>query len=38
MEVAYLLLKGDLPSKAELEVFDQQVRDARALPDYVYPV
>lgn len=35
MEVAYLLLKGRLPSKAEIEVFDQHVRQARTLPDYV---
>lgn len=36
MEVAYLLLKGDLPSKDELEVFDRQVREARELPDYIH--
>ncbi len=37
MEVAYLLLEGCLPAKAELNLFSQKVKDARALPDYVYP-
>ena len=37
MEVAYLLLEGDLPAKAELGLFSQKVKDARKLPDYVYP-
>ncbi|MBI5251262.1 MAG: citrate (Si)-synthase [Desulfomonile tiedjei] len=36
MEVAYLLLKGYLPSTADLEIFNHQVMEARALPDYIF--
>jgi citrate synthase len=35
MEVAYLLLNGNLPGKNELEAFEKQVREARDLPDYM---
>jgi citrate synthase len=35
METAYLLLMGDLPTKGQLEDFDNRVRQARDLPDYV---
>jgi len=38
MEVAYLLLHGVLPGRKELEDFDQAVRKARTLPDYVIEV
>ncbi|MDQ7783529.1 MAG: citrate/2-methylcitrate synthase, partial [Desulfomonilaceae bacterium] len=37
METAYLLLQGVLPTKRQLEDFDADVRDARDLPDYIYP-
>jgi citrate synthase len=36
METAYLLLNGELPSKEELAQFDVEVREARALPEYLY--
>src|SRR5690606_16368392 len=31
-EVAYLLLRGELPTQAELGRFNQRLRDARVLP------
>ena len=36
MEVAYLVLNGDLPSKNQLKDFSEQVVKARQVPDYVY--
>jgi 2-methylcitrate synthase len=36
METAYLLLNGELPDASELADFDEQVRAAREVPDYVY--
>lgn len=35
-ETAYLLLKGDLPTRQQLDDFDQDLRQARVLPDAVY--
>ncbi len=37
-ETAYLLLKGELPTKSELELFDKELKDARKLPDAVYDI
>ena len=34
-ETAFLLLKGVLPSKEELAGFEEQLRKARAIPDFV---
>lgn len=34
-EVAYLMLYGDLPNRAELEAFEARLRSQRALPDAV---
>jgi 2-methylcitrate synthase len=34
-EVAYLLLRGTLPNRAELAQYREQLRDARALPEAV---
>ena len=36
IEVAYLVLNGDLPSKNQLKDFSEQVVKARQVPDYVY--
>lgn len=36
IEVSHLLLNGALPTKAELESFENQVRKARQVPDFVY--
>jgi citrate synthase len=36
METAFLVLNGKLPAPDELAEFDQQVRAARELPEYVY--
>ncbi|MEI8182928.1 MAG: citrate/2-methylcitrate synthase [Desulfomonile sp.] len=36
METAYLLLKGYLPSPSELVDFDNDVKKARNVPDFVY--
>ncbi len=36
MEVAYMLLNGDLPNKKELAEFEAKVQGAREVPDYVY--
>ena len=35
MEVAFLLLNGDLPKREELEDFEKQVEEAREVPDYL---
>jgi citrate synthase len=35
VETAYLLLNGHLPTQGELKVFEQHVRDAGELPDYI---
>jgi citrate synthase len=35
METAYLLLQGELPSPEELKLFEDQVKAARELPDFV---
>jgi citrate synthase len=37
-EVAYLLLHGELPTRAELEAFDATLKAARRLPDEVLEV
>lgn len=37
-EVSYLLIYGDLPTKAELADFDAKLKDARELPASVYDV
>jgi citrate synthase len=34
-ETCYLLLKGELPSRAELEDFDSELKAARTLPDEI---
>jgi citrate synthase len=36
MEVAYLILNGSLPEREELEAFENQVMEARHLPQYIY--
>jgi citrate synthase len=36
MEVSHLLLNGTLPIKAELESFENQVRTARQVPDFIF--
>jgi len=36
MEVAYMLLQGDLPSRAELKDFESRVKEARAVPEFLY--
>jgi citrate synthase len=35
LEVAYLLLEGDLPSKEELRRFEEKVKSARELPQHI---
>ena len=37
-EVAYLLLNGGLPTQAELDHFDAELKQARQLPDPIYDV
>jgi citrate synthase len=37
-EACYLLLKGELPNRAELERFTAELKAARALPEAVYDV
>jgi citrate synthase len=37
-ETCYLLLKGDLPSKSQLEDFDRQLRSSRTLPDPLFQI
>lgn len=37
-EVAYLLMKGELPTKPELDAFDAELKAARTLPDPVYDI
>ena len=37
-EVAYLLFHGDLPTRAQLEAFDAELKAARTLPDGVIEV
>ncbi len=34
-EIAYLLLNGEIPDKAELEAFEDSLTHARALPGYI---
>ena len=36
MEIAFLLLEGTLPAKAELEEFNRNIVAARQVPDFVY--
>ena len=36
MEVAYLVLNGDLPTKDQLEIFTNDIDKERELPEYVY--
>jgi len=38
MEVAFLILNGDLPKKDELDAFENEVRKAREVPEYVLEV
>ncbi len=35
-ETSYLLLHGDLPTAAQLRFFDEQLKNARILPDEIY--
>ena len=37
-ETTYLLLKGELPTAAELSSFDRELKDARRLPDVIYDI
>ena len=37
-ETAWLLLRGDLPSKAQLDEFDAQLKAARTLPGSIYDI
>jgi citrate synthase len=37
-ETGYLLLKGALPTKAELDAFDAELKAGRTLPDAVYDI
>ena len=37
-ETCYLLFKGELPSRAEFEAFDTELKDARKLPEAAYEV
>lgn len=37
-ETAYLLLHGELPTKAALEDFDAQLRQSRTLPNAIFPI
>ncbi len=37
-EAAYLLLKGELPTRAELEAFDAELKAARQIPAPVYDI
>jgi citrate synthase len=37
-ETCYLLLKGELPTRAQLEGFTAELKAARALPDEIYDV
>ncbi len=36
MEVAYLILNGTLPNQKELADFENRVRDARQVPEFIY--
>ena len=36
MEIAYMLLNGDLPDRDQLAAFDIQVKKARRVPEYIY--
>src|SRR5918997_5772163 len=37
-ETAWLLLRGDLPTRDELKAFDEELKDARTLPDAIYEI
>ncbi|MFQ5959466.1 MAG: citrate/2-methylcitrate synthase, partial [Alphaproteobacteria bacterium] len=37
-ETAYLLLRGELPTSAELDAFDAKLKAGRSLPDAVYDI
>ena len=37
-ETAYLLLKGELPTRSELEAFDAELKQARELPEPIFDV
>ncbi len=37
-ETCYLLLKGELPSRAQLEAFDVELKASRALPDEIFRI
>jgi citrate synthase len=37
-ETAWLLLRGDLPTKGELEAFDDELKSARKLPEAIYDI
>ncbi len=36
METAFLVLNGELPSRAQLDAFESDVRGSRDLPDHIY--
>ncbi|MGD9041344.1 MAG: citrate synthase [Desulfobacteraceae bacterium] len=36
MEVAYLILNGTLPDKKELRAFENRVKEARQVPEFIY--
>jgi citrate synthase len=37
-ETSYLLLRGELPTRAELDAFEAELKAGRALPDAVYDI
>ena len=37
-ETAYLLLYGELPSRAHLEAFDEELKESRSLPEPIYDI
>ncbi len=37
-ETAWLLLRGDLPTRGELEAFDDELKSARKLPEAIYDI
>ncbi len=37
-ETSYLLLKGKLPTRTELDAFDAELKQSRPIPDHVYQV
>ncbi len=37
-ETSYLLLYGELPTQAQLEAFDEELRSQRELPEQIFPI